>query len=93
MVKYFPMGKNETRGHKSMTSHNKLACPHRAKDSRLEDAATFLLRCRSTKTSYTWQLNRHDTNSVQRDQRRRYANTRNLALPYKLAARIMQRPI
>ena len=35
----------------------------------------------------------HDTNSVQRDQRRRYANTRNLALPYKLAARIMQRPI
>ena len=37
-------------------------------------------------------LPNRDTNSVQREQRRRYANTRNLAPPCKRATRVTQKP-
>ena len=112
-------GAVDIRGHKSMTSHNKLDVNSRLRANLLDvsdceqhvdtelkivvqrkrqrSSASVEVQRKATNGNLIVGLSRtllnHDTNSAQRDQRRRYANTRNLALPSKLAARIMQRPI
>ena len=99
-------GTDDRRGHKSMPSHNNLDVISRLRANlidimdqrkRQRSSSGVEVQRKATNGNLIVGLSRkllnHDTNSVQRDQRRRYANTRNLALPYKLAARIMQRPI